>query len=1130
MEIISGNNLNLLAQKFALNLVADAGDVFARRPVIVQSMGMQRWLAMRVSDCLGICANLNFLFPNQFMHQTVGALCNYDESLLDACSRDANGWRLMAALPEVVRQPEFKLLRQYLQDDIDNPSSIDRKLYQLAFKLADLYDQYALFRPDWMQAWAAATPAKLEMLAGQWADEQERQTYLWQAALWRQVLQPHSLDCQWPFLQAKLAELLEDSLFAPKLPETVDIFGVSYLPPMYVDILHQLSQRINVRMYILNPCEKYWADILSPRQQRRIQKEFTEEFPEVALAEIRELSHTPNPNRLLANWGLLGRQLFKKLWMLESGSEEYFVAPGYDNILHTLQSDILTMTDRGPDADDADETALPFYPYDKSLQVHVCHGTLREIEVLHDNLLEMFAGDLDLRPEDIVVIAPNIDAYEAQINAVFGSRGANNTRLPYSISDRLPLRQGLTAAFFMLLDINKTRFEADKVMELLEIEPVRASFGIKAHDLAQIERWLRESGIRWGLDYEHKAKSVGISYFEPPADFGVNTWEYGLQRLLLSCAMPAGLEPEAFKDVLGIAGMAYDQKELLGNLLSFLHSLKHYYEVFMQLHEPASWQQIMLDYLNTFFKNEALYAEKEQLQQAMAQMTRYAALAEFTKPLHLEVIAGGLRSLLESGGFERGFLSRGITFCSAKPMRSIPFKVVCFLGMDLDGFPARENVSGFDLMARDRKPGDRSKRLDDRYLFLEALVSARDIFYVSYTGYNQTDSTAVPPSVLLSELLEVTERSFLASNSGGVLEQVVTRHKMHGFDSAYFTGDDKLFSYNLENFTVAQNAAQVSAGFMDAILPLSHAEEQTFSELTPYEFARFFSHPVRAFLQQRLNVNLNIADEELNTLEPMEVTGLEGYALKRALTDLMLSPAEPRQMLTHLSRAGLLPHGSLAVKTFSDNYQDLWPFTQRIRSWLDELTPGVTPEIANIDIYIDKLHIKGALPLLTVPTGDHARPQRQVYFSWSDDKAQHKFTAWLYHLLAAQAGIGDITDFIDRGRRFCFRPVQDASLILETMERRYWQALSEPLAFFPVTAWAYCEQLQSKDDAGAQKACLGKWRGSAFGGAAGEMDDLYNRLCFAEEFGEELPPPFFEIAIDIMKPLFLHMDKAGEGA
>lgn len=1128
LEIFTSNNLNTLALTFANYCKAARKDAFEPDVVLVQSIGMQRWLSMQISSYCGICANMRFLFPNNFFGEIIDALFEPPEVALQKSSRDAAVWRLMQELPNLKDQEVFSFINRYLADD-----QLGLKLFQLSQKLADLYDQYALFRPLWVKSWDKASPEQLQSFAAYTFKDnaQLQKAYVWQALLWRRALRGQTEVYLWPFLLDKLQGKLLDPLCAARLPREAFVFGLSYLPPLYVELLQKISQRMDIYLFMQNPCAKYWGDAVTKHGERAIKREAVEQYAALSPAEIAERMHVDGGNRLLANWGGLGRQLLQTLWELDLPTQENFTLPGYDSMLHVLQSDILTLTNRGRCQNAADslfalnEEPMAFAVSDRSVQVHICHTPLREIEVLHDNLLDMLAQAPDLKPEDIVVIAPDINTYEPYINAVFLSRTQNNCRLSFSISDRLLFKQGLMAAVEMVLEINKTRFEADKVLSLLEIEAVRHSFGIEAQDLPQLEIWLKNAGIRWGLDGAHKGATVNIKYPREKVDYAENTWRYGLERLLLTCAMPGFMYDDAYEGVLSTAEMDYDKKPLLGGLLNFIESLNYFHTEFSLPHTPEQWQTLLLRFLDTFFKDEIFSAEKDRFHKALQHMAVYGELGGFTGTLHLEVVRRFLAAKLESGDFERGFLSQGITFCSAKPMRSIPFKVVCFLGMDLENFPAKEHNASFDLIAKNRRRGDRSKRLDDKYLFLEALISAGDIFYVSYTGHNSGDNSVIQPSVLVSELLETADSTFLPLGTTAPAAHIITRHKMHAFDSAYFNGkNERYFSYNRENFAIAQGGGRLRTSFIGAEHALNTAETQLLTEVSPYEFADFFLNPAKAYLKKRLNINLDTDKDEVSNKEPFELKGLEAYAAQREMLDMMLANRLPEQIMQRLKQSGRLPHGNLAPKVFSAFYAKLTPFAERLRGFIDTEIGAHKPYTENIGVYSGNLHIKGPLPALCLPTGDHRHPVKLCFFSYSNDKAEHKLKAWLYHVLACAAGLSDSMLFLDGEQMLEFGPLADAETLLEELSAFYWRGFENPLAFFPKTGLEYA-RLCHAGNKSAEGACLNKWRDNDFVGIIGENADSYVRLCFREEHGAEIPPDFYANAREICLPLFNNLQQ-----
>ncbi|MGH7291879.1 MAG: exodeoxyribonuclease V subunit gamma, partial [Myxococcota bacterium] len=364
-------------------------------------------------------------------------------------------------------------------------------------------------------------------------------------------------------------------------------------------------------------------------------------------------------------------------------------------------------------------------------------------------------------------------------------------RIPNRFADR-PVRADneVAEAFTALLGLLRGRLTAAEVLDVLRRDPVRARFGIAGDDLELVRRWITETGVCWGIDADHRA-----AHDQPAAD--QNTWRFGLDRLLLGYAMPGdGLVQ--FGDALPYDDLEGGEAVLLGRLADFCDALFTAQATLAAPRSPAGWRDELGRLLERLVARSPATAHQHELIRAgLATLAARAEAAGFAELLRLETVQAQLDDELQRGATAHGFLSGGVTICELLPMRSIPFKLVCLLGMNDDAFPRQGRPLGFDRIAAQPRPGDRSVRDDDRYLFLEALLAARQQLVISYVGQRITDNQPLPPSVVVQELLDTIERTFVAPDGQTVAARIVVTHPLQPFSPRYFRGaEDRLFSYS----------------------------------------------------------------------------------------------------------------------------------------------------------------------------------------------------------------------------------------------------------------------------------------------------------------------------------------------
>jgi exodeoxyribonuclease V gamma subunit len=1029
LTIHHSNRLEKLAEDFAALTRTPLASPFAPEVVVVQSRGIARWLSLRLADHCGVCANFDFAFPSAFAWTLYRSVLGsapetsaFDPAIL--------AWRILRLLPALESDPAFAAVRDYVGND-----AVRR--YELAVRVATLFDQYSLYRPDWMPRW-----------------EKGSDTH-WQAILWRELAHegaPHRAELHAQLLE-RLAPGAGDPASTVQLPERLSFFGAPALPPSLLALFQVLGHHADVHLFLQNPCREYWGDI---RSAGDVARRAVENPQGAALLDI--------GNGLLASLGRQGRDAFDLLAEIEGAREtESFIEPGERTLLAALQSDILNLRDRTP--------PMAIAPDDHSVQVHACHSAMREVEVLHDRLLALFSENPDLEPSDIVVMAPDIETYAPYIEAVFGTT-TDSSCIPFSISDRSAHHESTVAATFSaLLDLAGSRYEANRVLALLDEAAVRARFGLTEGDRDTITRWVREAQIRWGIDAAHRAR-LGL-----PAT-SEHTWRFGLERLLLGYALPARGE-RLFAHILPYDEVEGSLGDTLGRFASFAEGALAIDAGLSQPRPLAAWAQALHALTDTFFDppDERLF-ELEAVRDAVDALAAEARTAGLDAPVPLAVVKSALRDRLRVPG--RAFLSGGVTFCAMVPMRSLPFDVVCMIGMNDGAFPRMQRPYGFDLMAEAPRKGDRSRRADDRYLFLESLSCARRCLYMSYVGRNIRDDSVIPPSVLVSELIDYIAEHFRAGDDASIRDRLVTVHPLQAFSARYFRDDDRLFSYSKR---LRDAAVLAGTGEMEP-MPFIRTElppvDDEFRKIDLESLIRFFRNPARYLLRERLNVRLETAEEEIDAREPFALDGLTGYAIKQRLLERKLR-GETADTLAIERAGGALPHGRIGEILFERERGAVEAFFSTIEARVPSRF-----ESLELSIELSNARVSGVL-------GNVSR-EGVIAYRPAKVRANDRIAAWVRHLalnaMAPQA-VARTSCCIGEDVILTLRPVADAVARLEELVELYFAGLIRPLHFFPRTACVYFERGQI--DYVVKK----EWEGSTFeGNRPGECEDPYYRIAF----------------------------------
>ncbi len=888
-------------------------DPFIDEQIMVNSPGMAQWLQQQIALTGGISAAIKFPMPASFIWKLFQQLLPHVPET-SAFSKDSMTWIIMQLLPTLLDDPVSKPLKHYLdpkeQSTTKVPSDQQQiKSYQLAGKIADIFDQYLVYRPDWIIAWERGD--NLDFIP---------KHQQWQPFLWRKITAYILSNDQSPLhlgnLYASLIKTLNDHGSKQQLYQFIPskrlfIFGISTLPPIYLQLLEALGQHIDVFIYAQNPCQFYWGDTICSAQQHNTddQISFSHSFLNSESSEELE-----SGNSLLASMGRLGRDYHSLLNQLKMIKNEIFMAPleYATTMLAQIQSNIVNLEEP--------QEPLPVVKNDKSLTINSCYSPLREAEVLHDYLLNLLNTHPNLTPKDIIVMAPDVETYSPVIQAVFSSVPFKRN-IPFAISDRSACQESpILEAFLKLFNISTLRCTVDDIISLLEVPSIIRRFSLNPEDMSILHRWITHSGIRWGLNTAQQLKQ------QLPAQ-QQNTWRFGIERLLLGYAMES--KDTLYENYLPSEDIEGLNATICGSLVEFIDRIEQLITTLDKCCTVTEWVVIVNDIIEAFFQPDETEATVLQMvRDTMSSLCDQIDTAMYDQQIsHLIVLEWLSEKLAQHKGNQR-FLSGKVNVCTLIPMRSIPFKVICLLGMNDSEYPRNTPLNSFDLIADNPRRGDRSRRDDDRYLFLEAILSAREYLYISYNGRHIQDNSARTPSVLLTELINYCQRHFINADSTEP-PTLVMQHPLHPFSFDYFQQDSNFYTFAKEWKPSQHKSSQLvtSDKFIEYPLPL----KEPVSELAIDDLLTFYRHPCKYFFKHRLDVDFQALEKLIEEDEPFAIDGLNSYQIHTKLIEQQQQGNVNGFSL--LKATGVLPHGHFGdlaleeIRTTNQNiFQTIEPY------------------------------------------------------------------------------------------------------------------------------------------------------------------------------------------------------------
>lgn len=837
--------------------------------IIVPNKGMEQWLKQALAKEFGIAANVQCLLPSRWLWQSYRMLLGaIDEQL--PIEKPTLRWQLFNAF----RQDGFL-------DDIDLPYPLDNalKAFQLADTLGDLFDQYLMYREPMIAGWEAG---------------QDNAHYPWQSQLWRKLIQ--SLDADGPLHQGQAhRQFLAALKSGQQLPEaSLLFFGFASYEPIIIDAIEALAANHEVYSFIPMPCREYWAD-----QSR---------------AQLEELAHP-----LLASWGAMGRDFSRYLIEQEALDTTIRAFDDYpaSTLLGQLQQSVFEANA---------ETQIDYQPQDFSLTFHRCYSPLREIEVLHDQILHALESDPSLEPSDITVMATDLELYQPYIDSVFQHQ--TEVHIPFSISTSKRFSDEPEVRLLMqLIDLPKLNADYPTLMEWLDNDSFRQAFEISEEEVDAISQWIELANIRWGLNKEHQAE-LGV-------DINQNSWAFGLERLLTGYFMAENQFSEPlYQGSLAVPMDNYDGIAVtIEKLTLLLDKLSKWRQSLRKTQTLVQWHQLLQDMLNeAFCETEANRYTLINLRKQLDQLLVSSAIFKEEQQLEPEVLRYELQRLLSQTQRNAQFLRGGVNFTSLQPLRSLPFKAIFILGLNQNDYPRQDQRISMDLMQFDHQLGDRSPSLEDKYLLLEALMSAEQRLGIFWQGWKLTNNADLFPSPLVLELQDVIKR-FAGVDA---LNAISHEHSLHSFDDVAYEPQDKqplLRSYR-PLVSKSSNSIWEKVDDQAPINSTATSDPADQSIPAPYqnieltELIAFFSSPMRHLLK-RLGVDFyeqKIADpHEPFALDKPSDRRLRAELLDEALNSTSSSSA-PTSLALHKQKAsGAYPvrlesifHGQEELSILSD--------------------------------------------------------------------------------------------------------------------------------------------------------------------------------------------------------------------
>ena len=1042
-KTLKSRNLTALAGRLARQMDQPFGfQPLQPQTIIVPNLDTARWLKLFLAKKNGIAANIEFLLPSEWQYRQIRKL--YPE-LPKKLPSDIlpMSWSIFHVLMDQKAITQFPKLQRYIAKQ--EGSGIETEAWKLAKQIASVFDQYLVYRPQLLMNWQT----------GKTGDGDEK----WQADLWR-LLNKNWKSFTDEQLRKNRVELFQDLLQAVEggkltFDSPIFVFNPGLIPEPILKTLNAAGRRTDLFFYYVQPVDD---------------DQLTEE-------------NLKNP--LLKSLGREALNIHQTVAKNVNAESEFF---------GESRSHIRGNLDKVKNSIFSNQVVADLSAPDETVQVRSCHSPLREIETLHQFLLEAFENHDDLHPDDVLVVTPDPRKYEPFVKAVFNHSEAGLPEIPWSLGKSRTADHSAERTFRQLLNLIDSRFTFAGVIDLFMMKPVFEAYGVTETEAYHIKQWMEENHVVWGLNGEHRKE------FDQPAD-DTQTWQTAMNRGWLGQWMAAEPGEMAGHALLFNGVESTSEKEIWASFSKFLNKLIEFRTSSKHKRNIENWYKWLSGLLTDFFTDGYLASRQGMhLLKTLDTFRDSAGIVNFSGKISFSMVRSEILSSLEQTSSTGAFFTRGVTFSSMVPVRSIPFKIVALIGLNETDFPRKPGSPDFDLLAQNPAPGDRNRKLEDRNLFLESILAAENIHYCSYIGQSPVDNESIPPSPIVHEWVD-----YLSKLCNCEKEEIIQKEPLNSFSPTNFKNGRSFSELNYKILKTRQEEREEISGLE---LPEELPAAETLGDISVNDLARFFRNPVRWFVSDRLEARLSRPDEEKNEFQ---ADHLEKHLLFQRVFGWMLDGMPDEKMRSILLQSGALPAGWPGERMLQEIMGNVRIAMQELKTL--EIEPKITQK--EISVWLDQKSINGTVASYTDDFLLDITPSK---FSGSI-----ALEGWIRHLCWQASENQSNNHFrllcdLKKGAPIwiLFKPVQNAEEILRELIVLFERSQGSPLPFFPKTVYAdeEAERDKKKNDP-IKKAAL-EFEGSDFSFA--ERDDLSIAVLMGENtpFREDFVSDEYRKIVQIM--------------
>ncbi|XBC44247.1 MAG: exodeoxyribonuclease V subunit gamma [Buchnera aphidicola (Schlechtendalia peitan)] len=878
------------------------------------------WIKIFIANKYLITANINFLKFNTFVWKIFQNFSSHNYSNLEF-TRYYLIWKMM----------NLKNIKHF--SNFISKSNSKIKLFEILSFLSKTFEQYLIYRPDWIKKWQENSKKQNNTHAST-----NQYEVLW-IELIKYMNSKHQSTWNFSNILFYLENKFKKKLNITQFPPRIFIFENTYLTPYHLIILKQISQLCDIHFFYTTPYQ-YEEQLLSKFNKiKKCNINLTQKNAADLLKTTRKFKifiqkkiNIHNSMNYIASWGEYGLENTVLLNLIQKKQVNIFNTKETTCLLQKIQKNIIQnnflKNNNINKINIHNEKKYKIFKNDKSLAIHVCLTLRREIEVLHDNLLNILNTNHDILFHDILIISKNINIYTPYIYSIFNKINGKNYIPFFILSDTyLENKTTIFKIVIEMLDLPNISLDNEKILNLLSNVFILKKFKIKSKEIIILHKIIQQSCITFEADSTNET-------YESHINHEYNNLSIGEENIFLGRAMN-DINYITWNKNVPYQYLSTKHYKIFGKFVTFSILLKKWKKILSTEKSLKHWKILFEQFLQDFFINDD--SEKQEIIFIKKQWNKIidpGIRENYKGKISIKILKNELLNYNSQKINIHGCFSGKVTFCNGFKLRSIPFKVICILGMHEKFVIQKTSTSNLSLMYQYPRICDPHRPNKYKYLFLETLLSTKKFLLISYYKNSEHTNSIHEQSLIINQLFLYISKNFYISkkynnkckcqNINKLLLHIYYFHTNELYSTKNFYHNYKFHSFSQTWFKISQLTRTYKNNFEKPLPKIQYKHINMFNLIS------FWKNPIRYFFNQRLHVKLNLITTNNLYQEDYFIKAIDRYWINVDILNFLLYRKSIKKLFLYYKYKGIIPSGNIGKIYWNNQLSLITPLYEKI--------------------------------------------------------------------------------------------------------------------------------------------------------------------------------------------------------